>query len=468
MIVFMKEGIVLDPYMSVLFMLAISFPEAMLMSYLAIQFMGRRPIITEIILIGLIQSVIAYIARNLSIPVGVHTIVLTMTNISLIFIIARMKLWSASVGFIIVLIIYIFQEILVSQLIVYVTGITLPDLINNPYMRIIIFIPLAAILFITIIIFKKYDLTFAKVFKSWNLNGKHNVNKVNYEQESNIIHKEYLLAVIFIFLPVFLLFILNFAYVSVYFEDKSGYYSDLFKNLINVLIVLLAFVSIWALKRISRAIEKEYEAKKAAETMEQLKELIFSIRKQRHDFNHHLQVVYGLIETGGYSEAREYIKNTYHMVSGTGELIKTDNTNISALIYAKIGIAETRNIRFDINIECSLEEFPLTSTEASSLFGNLIDNAFDVVEGNVVEKRKVRLEIVSERGEYLVDVANCGEPLNSEFAKKIFKPSFTTKKGHAGLGLVIVKEIAEKYNGNLQVLFEEGETVFRASIPFRR
>lgn len=451
--------------MSVLFMLAISFPEAILMSYLVIQFMGRRPVLTEIILIGLIQSVIAYIARNLAIPVGMHTLMLAITNIFLIVSIARMKLWSASVGFIIVLIIYIIEEVIITQTMVLVSGYTLHSIINDSYMRIIYYLPIAIFMLITILLFKKYDITFSRITKGKQFNDE---DKVNVEQEGMNYHRKYLPAVTFIFLPVFLLFILNFTYVSVYLEDKSGYYSDFFKNLINVLIVFLALVSIWAIKRIGRAIEKEYEAKKAAETMEQLKELIFSIRKQRHDFNHHLQVVYGLIETGSYKESREYIQNTYHFISGTGELIKTDNPNISALIYSKIGIAETRSIRFDINIECSLEEFPLTGTESSSLFGNLIDNAFDAVDGNVVDKRKVRLEIVSERGEYLIDVANCGEPIDSEIVKQIFKPSFTTKKGHAGLGLVIVKEIAEKHNGNLQVLFEEDWTVFRARIPVRR
>jgi len=51
----------MDPYMSIPIMLLISFPEAVLLSYLAVWFMGYKPRLPELILIGLIQAVIAYI-----------------------------------------------------------------------------------------------------------------------------------------------------------------------------------------------------------------------------------------------------------------------------------------------------------------------------------------------------------------------------------------------------------------------
>lgn len=450
--------------MSILFMLTISFPEAMLASYLAIQLMGRKPKLAEVVLIGLIQAVIAFIVRNLPIPVGLHTIILILTISTLICIISRMNFWSAVIGAIVVVIINILEEVLAVLLITNITGQTLQNLVNDHYKRFLFFIPTAFAMLITIIIFKKYNITFARITRWQVFNEKHSIGP---EIENTSHNKEYLIAVMFIFLPIFLLFILNFTYVSVNLEDYSGHYSTLFKLLINVLIIILAFVSVWTLRRINRSIEKEYEAKKAAETIIQMKEIIFSIRKQRHDFNHHLQAVYGLMETGDFEEARKYIENTYHYVSGAGELIKTDNPSISALLYTKIGIAETKNIIFDIGIECSLEEFPLNTNDASSLLGNLIDNAFDAVDKNGAGDRVVKLNIDAERGEYLVELANRGE-LDSLITKKIFDANFTTKEGHAGLGLSIVKEIVYKYKGSIQVSSEGGETAFRISLPFRR
>lgn len=450
--------------MSILFMLTISFPEAMLASYLAIQLMGRKPKLAEVALIGLTQAAIALIVRNLPIPVGLHSVVLIITLSTLIWTVSRIHFWGALIGTIVTAIINVSEEILAIVAITNITGHTLQSLVNDPYKRFLFFIPTAIAMLITIIIFKKCNMTFARITRWKAFNEKYSIDL---EMGNISLYKEYFIPVIFIFLPIFLLFLLNFTYVSVNFEDSSGHYSSLLKLLINVLIVILAFVSVWALRRINRSIEKEFEAKKAAETIEQLKELIFSIRKQRHDFNHHVQTVYGLMEGGSFEAARKYIENTYHYVSSTGELIKTDNPSVSALLYTKIGIAETRNINFDISIECSLENFPLSSNEASSLLGNLIDNAFDVVDKYEAEGRFTRLNIDVERGEYLVELANRGE-LDSRISEKIFDANFTTKEGHTGLGLTIVKEIVDKYKGSIQVSSEGGETVFRIRLPFRR
>lgn len=449
--------------MSILIMLCISFPEAMLMAYFAIQFMGGKPRLAEIVLIGLIQSVVAYIVRSLPIPVGLHTIIQMISFVTLIFIVSRIPFWIAAIGITVGATFEIILEISSAQLMLVITGLTIQSVVNDPYMRILFFIPVAGAMLATILIFKKYSLTFAKITRWQAFKDKYSINP---EPGNGALYKEYLPAVIFIFLPIFLLFILNFAYVSVQVNVSSNY-PDLFKVLFNALIIILAFVSVWALRRINRAVEKEYEATRAAETIEQLKELILSIRKQRHDFNHHLQTVFGLMETGSFEKAKEYIQNTYHYVSGTGELIKTDNPGVSALLYTKIGIAETRNIKFDISIECSLEDFPLNSNEASSLLGNLIDNAFDAVGKNEAGDRAVRLDITAERGMYLIDVSNRGE-MDPQLAGEIFKNSFTTKKGHAGLGLTIVKEIVDKYKGNIEVSSGSGETIFKVGIPFRR
>lgn len=454
----------MDPYMSVFFMLTVSFPEAIVLSYFVITFMGGKPRLPEIILIALIQAVVAFIVRSLPIPMGMHSIFQIISYIVLISLMARISMWASSVGVIVIAIIFILTEVGVTQLVTAVTKLTMVDLVNDQYKRLFFTVPTTLVLFVTALLFKRFNITFSRITGWQAIREKY---RETHEKGSSVLYKEYLPAVVFILLPLMLLWLLNFTHVSVQVNDSGGYYPDLFKILFNSLIIILAFMSLWAVQRIRKSIEKEMEAARAIETTERMKELIYSIRKQRHDFNHQLQAVYGLIETGNYSGAREHIQNTYHYVSGAGELIKTDNPPVSALLYTKIGIAETRNVEFEINIECSLEEFPLKSNESSSLLGNLIDNAFDAVEKNEPGDRLVRLHITAERGEYILEVANRGR-LESGVKSKIFDPYFTTKEGHGGLGLAIVKEITGKYKGGIQVSSEGGETVFRVNIPFKR
>ncbi|MCL4441402.1 MAG: Spo0B domain-containing protein [Firmicutes bacterium] len=453
----------MDSYMSVFFMLTVSFPEALVVSYFVITFMGGRVRLPEIIIIALIQAVIAYTVRSLPIPMGAHTILQLISYVLLISLISRLPILASSVGIIVISIIYLLTEIAVTQLVEFATGLTMAGLVEDQYNRLLFFIPTIATMFTIAFLFNRFNVTFVRLTGRQTVIEKY---KINSEHESSVLYRDYLPAVVFVFLPLFLLWLINFTNVSVkvyYGGDYPGH----FKVLFNVLVIILAFMSLWAVQRVRKSMEKEIEAARAAETINSLKELILSIRKQRHDFNHQLQAVYGLMEAGSFGEAREYIKNTYHYVAGTGELIKTDNPAVSALIYTKIGIAETRNIKFDIYIECSLEEFPLNANQSSSFLGNLIDNAFDAVEVNGAGERLVRLGMTAERGEYIIEVTNRGE-LDPEVSASIFSPNFTTKAGHSGLGLAIVKEIADKHRGSIQVSSENGETVFRADIPFKR
>jgi len=449
--------------MSVFFMITVSFPEAMLASYFAIQFMGYRPRLPDVVIIGLIYAVVAYIVRSLPIPMGLHTILLIMSITVLIHLIARVSLWAASIGSIAGAFLSLLSDAAASQFVMFVTGQTMESLLDSHYKRMLVSIPALSIMFLIVLLFKRFNINFARITRWQVVSQKYQVD-INSGDAG--IYKQYLPAVVFLFLPVMLLWLVNFTQVSVQMNGDGDYHAISFKVLFNILVIILAFMSLWSVKRIMGSVEREMEAVRAAETIDRLKELILSIRKQRHDFNHQLQAVYGLMETGDFTGAREYIQNTYHYVSGTGELIKTDNPAVSALLYAKIGIAETRNIKFDINIECSLESFPLNANDASSLLGNLIDNAFDAVEGKGAGERLVRLDIIAERGEYILDVANRGE-IDSGLSGKIFTLSFTTKEGHNGLGLAIVKDIAAKHRGSVRVSSGNGETLFRVIIPFK-
>ncbi|OPX92175.1 MAG: Sensor protein CitS [Pelotomaculum sp. PtaB.Bin013] len=184
--------------------------------------------------------------------------------------------------------------------------------------------------------------------------------------------------------------------------------------------------------------EKEYEARRAVENLKQIEQLIDSSRKQRHDFHHQLQTVYGLLESGLYERSRDYISKLFCTISKTGELIRTDNLSISALLNTKIGLAEAKNIDLEITIECSLKEMPLTPLETSSLLGNLIDNALEAVEEYTGEHRQVEVKITLEHGAFVITCTNTGTPIAPEMRDDIFKSDFTTKEGHSGLGLVVI------------------------------
>jgi sensor histidine kinase regulating citrate/malate metabolism len=236
----------------------------------------------------------------------------------------------------------------------------------------------------------------------------------------------------------------------------------------GIFIIVLTVLSTVAVKKIGQYIEKEYEAKRAEENLNQIKQLIDSSRKQRHDFHHQLQTIYGLLEGGSYERARDYISRVFGDISKTGELINTDNFTIGALLYTKIGLAEARNIEMEIAVECSLKEIPLTPHEASSLLGNLIDNALEAVEDKTSECRQVIVKMTREHGAYVIIISNKGGPIVPKIRETIFNPDFTTKKDHSGLGLSIVKDIVSKHRGNIVLSSDTEETTFTVTIPLKK
>ncbi|GAB6273695.1 MAG: GHKL domain-containing protein [Peptococcaceae bacterium] len=285
--------------------------------------------------------------------------------------------------------------------------------------------------------------------------------------KAEIANKQNLFIYVIILMPLLLLIILNTTYNASKFNDISEISHNIFTGLIGIFIAVLAVLSAAAVKKIGQYVEKEYEAKRAVENLKQIEQLIDSSRKQRHDFHHQLQTVYGLLESGSHERARDYISKMFSIISKTVGLIKTDNYSISALLNTKIGLAEAKNIDLEITIECSLKEIPLTALEANSLLGNLIDNALEAIEENTGERRQVEVKITIEHGAYVITCTNTGAPIPPEIKENIFKPDFTTKEGHSGLGLSIVKDITTKYRGKIDIGSEDQKTTFTVIIPLK-
>jgi two-component system nitrogen regulation sensor histidine kinase NtrY len=98
------------------------------------------------------------------------------------------------------------------------------------------------------------------------------------------------------------------------------------------------------------------------------------------------------------------------------------------------------------------------------VFNNLIKNAIQAIP----EERQGRIEILlgQEGHHYLTAIRDNGTGINAAQLDKIFIPNFTTKTGGMGLGLAMVKNIVENFDG--KIWFETSENVgstFFVSLP---
>lgn len=330
---------------------------------------------------------------------------------------------------------------------------SLTEVLQSGHLRIFFFLPEALFMVLFIVLCLRFNLHLVKM------------PRFNPEEKENNPDKRYYIVYLANLLPLFLLGTMNFTFYIHRANAYGGKSLDYLFPITGASVIVLSALSFAAVRRTASAVAAEYETRKTKEIVNQTEQLLSSLRSQRHDFNHHLQTIYGLLETCSFDEAREYLQKQFQIISTTDALIRTDHLCLSALLYTKIALARVRQIRIEASIGSSLKELPLNKEEISSLFGNLLDNAIEAAENLPPEEREVRVEIARARGYFTISVANRGPAIGQDLHEKIFRPRFSTKENHQGMGLAIVREIVEKHGGSIELSSDSLETVFRVCIP---
>lgn len=240
---------------------------------------------------------------------------------------------------------------------------------------------------------------------------------------------------------------------------------------IGALILVLLIVAWGAVLDIREAMNAQRIARQAQmleEAYGQLEALNATLRRQRHDFMNHLQVVFSLMELGDSAEAMQYVESVYGDIKKTGNVLKTAIPAVNALIAAKRQDCEERGIALNVEIGSGWREMPVPGWEMCRVLGNLIDNARDaLMERPDQAGRHVTVAIDETPGAFTFRVSNNGPAIPEALRKAIFQMGFTTKSDGHGSGLSIVKEILENYGGGIAVDAVDGETCFSGTIPKR-
>jgi len=236
---------------------------------------------------------------------------------------------------------------------------------------------------------------------------------------------------------------------------NSGVYpSFTLKTLVEVgsivlLISVLAtiFVSGYLLKVIERDAKLETEIHYARERHN----LHLRLQVERHDFYNHLTAIYGYIKACHFDQAEAYIENLYHTVSRIGSLLKIEPPELAAIISTKHEKAKINGTKFYWHVKIQDSSIPLSPEDLTQLTGNLLDNALDAVKTN--DSPRVDLVLVCNKLGLELKVSNNGSPIPQNVRQNIFTAGYTTKstKQHSGLGLYIIKQIIDRYDGQLEL-----------------
>jgi two-component system nitrogen regulation sensor histidine kinase NtrY len=110
----------------------------------------------------------------------------------------------------------------------------------------------------------------------------------------------------------------------------------------------------------------------------------------------------------------------------------------------------------DVNLAVRLGETPRVRGDRRLLERavlNLVENALQAVG----ERGEIAISLGSRDGRVEVVVEDDGPGLDPEIRERVFEPFFSTKTGGSGLGLALVKKIAEDHGGGVTLTSAEGE-----------
>ena len=190
--------------------------------------------------------------------------------------------------------------------------------------------------------------------------------------------------------------------------------------------------------------------------------LVDSMRANNHDFTNKLHVIMGLIQMEMYEEAVSYIENITIVQRATISKIMNavQEPSVAALLIGKTARASELNIKFVLREGChySNVDMQLPSALLVTVIGNLIENAFEAMNeksGYEVQK-ELLFGIYSRPGAVLITSDDTGIGISEKNLERIFENGFSTKGAGRGTGLYQVKEMVERYGGEITVESQEG------------
>ncbi len=106
----------------------------------------------------------------------------------------------------------------------------------------------------------------------------------------------------------------------------------------------------------------------------------------------------------------------------------------------------------------------LDKIQLTRIVTNLVTNSIHSLKDR--ENPEIIVRVSENESEVFLEIEDNGMGINEKDASKIFEPKFTTKSSGMGLGLPMVKNIVEAYNGSITFVSEEdGKTIFTVSLP---
>ncbi|WP_099188707.1 sensor histidine kinase [Tepidibacter mesophilus] len=426
-----------------------SIPEAFFILLIAVTSIGYKVDFKKIFLMSVIEGIFFYIYMNyLLLPVDIHSWIVTLILILLIHFFFKIDFKSCFIGVTFSTMISFLIQYL-NLIYIYILNLKYNNLLENETLRILFFYPSLILLGIIAFIIYKKNIVFYKFY-------------IKKENMDYIIDNK---AISTMFL------ILNFIMIVVFDMYVKIFGNDIFslKEKINLIIVACLFLMLFLVlmmifRFVDKNIKNQYETILIEKSLEDMKKNINILKKQRHDYLRHMQIISSLLDDSKFESAKNYIDNLTDYINSEAVYIDTGNIFLNAVISLKDEQSKHKQIEFRTNIKARMGKLKIPNFEICNIVSNVIDNAFDALDEIEQNNKYVELTVYGDDLCYIVKIKNNGKKIG--FIDRIFEEGFSTKKGtDRGFGLYIVRQTLEKYKSSIFVESDENITEFSIVIP---
>jgi sensor histidine kinase regulating citrate/malate metabolism len=207
----------------------------------------------------------------------------------------------------------------------------------------------------------------------------------------------------------------------------------------------------------AKTIEEQY--RQQLYYMENLEALIYKLKSERHDFNNHLGVIYGLLENGETDKATDYASQLIKTAEEYRNIVHLPYSMIRAMLNYKLSDAQKAGVelRLDIGVP---EGLPLNEFDLTVILGNLLDNAVEACKCVDHDKQYISLDITYKPDYLVIQIEN---PMKQDPILKggVYRTTKPDSDDH-GFGLSNIAYLVSRHNGLMKT--EPTAGVFRVNI----
>jgi signal transduction histidine kinase len=199
-----------------------------------------------------------------------------------------------------------------------------------------------------------------------------------------------------------------------------------------------------------------------------LRRLVRALEEQGHERANRLHTVSGLLALDAVSEAKEFIETLElaHHDMTAAVVTRISHPVLAGLLLAESSIAHQRSIRLEVDPSSEVDRVPAALGDAQlvTIVGNLLDNAFDAVAELPMSRRRVEFAATSRDERLTMRVRDWGVGIPGTNAE-IFDRGVSTKDGHPGVGMTLVRDSVRAANGTVVVRRHRPGTSFTVAVP---